>query len=290
MKDLGAKLKKIREEKQISLEDLQQQTKIRKAYLFAIEEGNMAMLPGEAYVKGFLKSYAQAVGINPQDIVTDYQKIRENDLEQKQQEMDELFMDRESRFSPVIIHILIILAIAAIILFSVFNILRLNRDDAAVDLPPAGEEVEQIENQNGEKEVQLEETAPGDPPEQAMGLDSFFLPYLQNDFYLELGEVEAKHPDQIEIDPIASEEAGSVLLQILVIERSWIRVQANGEDLFQGFLEPDDKRTFQGQEQIVIRVGNAGGILLQDVAGEYTIPLGRRGEVKDLVFSASGDD
>lgn len=63
MSDLGYILRKTRLERKISLDDLQEVTKIRKRYLEAIEEGNYKVLPGSFYVRAFIKSYAEAVGL-----------------------------------------------------------------------------------------------------------------------------------------------------------------------------------------------------------------------------------
>lgn len=66
MSELGLRLKQAREEKQLSLEELQNTTKIQKRYLQAIEEGKFDVLPGQFYARAFVKSYAEAVGIEPE--------------------------------------------------------------------------------------------------------------------------------------------------------------------------------------------------------------------------------
>lgn len=75
MTDLGLLLKKARMEKKISLDDLQETTKIRKRYLEAIEEGNYKVLPGNFYVRAFIKSYAEAVGLDPNEVLQLYQNV-----------------------------------------------------------------------------------------------------------------------------------------------------------------------------------------------------------------------
>ncbi|TXK81919.1 RodZ domain-containing protein [Paenibacillus sp. N3.4] len=73
MSDLGNILRKTRLERKISLDDLQEVTKIRKRYLEAIEEGNYKVLPGSFYVRAFIKSYAEAVGLDPTEVLNMYQ-------------------------------------------------------------------------------------------------------------------------------------------------------------------------------------------------------------------------
>lgn len=69
--ELGSLLKKAREEKGLTIDDIQEETKIRKKYLEAIEENNFDILPGNVYLKVFVKGYAREVGLN-------YQKLLEN--------------------------------------------------------------------------------------------------------------------------------------------------------------------------------------------------------------------
>ena len=74
MTELGARLKEAREAKGYSLEDLQEMTKIQKRYLVGIEEGNYSIMPGSFYVRAFIKQYAEAVGLNPEELLNEYQK------------------------------------------------------------------------------------------------------------------------------------------------------------------------------------------------------------------------
>jgi cytoskeletal protein RodZ len=66
-------LREARVAKEISLEDLQEKTKIQKRYLLAIEEGNFDRLPGHFYTRAFIKSYAEAVGLDSNLIFETYQ-------------------------------------------------------------------------------------------------------------------------------------------------------------------------------------------------------------------------
>ncbi|WP_028595514.1 helix-turn-helix domain-containing protein [Paenibacillus assamensis] len=72
MSELGQMLKKARLEKGLSLDDVQEATKIRRRYLEAIEEGDYKVLPGSFYVRAFVKTYAETVGLNPDEILQYY--------------------------------------------------------------------------------------------------------------------------------------------------------------------------------------------------------------------------
>lgn len=72
--ELGKRLVEAREEKGMSLEDLQTVTKIQKRYLLAIEQGNYDIIPGKFYVRAFIKQYAEAVGLNPEQLFEEFRK------------------------------------------------------------------------------------------------------------------------------------------------------------------------------------------------------------------------
>ncbi|MFJ7648218.1 helix-turn-helix domain-containing protein [Lysinibacillus sp. NPDC097279] len=72
MAELGTRLKEARLSKGYSLDDLQEITKIQKRYLVGIEEGNYSIMPGSFYVRAFIKQYAEAVGLNPEEILETY--------------------------------------------------------------------------------------------------------------------------------------------------------------------------------------------------------------------------
>lgn len=75
MSELGQLLKKARTQKGYTLDEIQDMTKIRKRYLEAIEEGNYKVLPGNFYVRAFIKSYAEAVGLEPDEVLRLYRNV-----------------------------------------------------------------------------------------------------------------------------------------------------------------------------------------------------------------------
>ncbi|MCF2937075.1 helix-turn-helix domain-containing protein [Paenibacillus alkaliterrae] len=73
MSELGALLQRAREQRGLSLDDIQETTKIRKRYLEAIESGDHTILPGPFYVRAFVKNYSEAVGLDPDEVLRLYQ-------------------------------------------------------------------------------------------------------------------------------------------------------------------------------------------------------------------------
>lgn len=70
--ELGNRLKEARLAKGLSLDDLQSMTKIQKRYLVGIEEGNYSAMPGNFYVRAFIKQYAEALHLNPEELFETY--------------------------------------------------------------------------------------------------------------------------------------------------------------------------------------------------------------------------
>jgi cytoskeleton protein RodZ len=76
---LGEYLKRERELRQISLEEVAEGTKIAIYRLRAMEAGRWEELPAEVFVKGFIKSYAEFIGLVPEDVILRYQEIHATD-------------------------------------------------------------------------------------------------------------------------------------------------------------------------------------------------------------------
>nr|WP_285860126.1 MULTISPECIES: RodZ family helix-turn-helix domain-containing protein [Paenibacillus] len=71
---MGQQLKEARLSMGLSLDDVQEITKIRKRYLEAIEAGDYKVLPGSFYVRAFIKTYAEAVGINADELLAEHKQ------------------------------------------------------------------------------------------------------------------------------------------------------------------------------------------------------------------------
>ncbi len=73
---IGAMLKKSREGKRMSVVEVSRVTRIPATTLDALEADRFDDLPGEVFVRGFLKSYAQAVGLPPSEVLARYTSSR----------------------------------------------------------------------------------------------------------------------------------------------------------------------------------------------------------------------
>jgi cytoskeleton protein RodZ len=74
---IGERLRRRRESLGRSLKDVENATKIRVRYLEALEQDDVAALPAEVYALGFLRSYARYLGLEPEELVSAWRRLRE---------------------------------------------------------------------------------------------------------------------------------------------------------------------------------------------------------------------
>jgi transcriptional regulator with XRE-family HTH domain len=74
--ELGAVLRSARQKRNLSLADVAAATHIKEQYLEALEDGEYGVLPGPAYVTGFLRNYGRFLGLHPDDLIQDFYTTR----------------------------------------------------------------------------------------------------------------------------------------------------------------------------------------------------------------------
>ena len=72
MFEIGSSLREARTRQELDFPELEQRTKIRGKYLRALEEEQFDVLPAHTYVKGFLRAYADSLGLDGQLYVDEY--------------------------------------------------------------------------------------------------------------------------------------------------------------------------------------------------------------------------
>ena len=75
MLGIGEKLKEARQTKNISLKQVEKETKIRKKYLKALEDENFERIHGDIYIKGFIRNYGEYLDLNAQKLVEEYNEM-----------------------------------------------------------------------------------------------------------------------------------------------------------------------------------------------------------------------
>ncbi len=103
------------------------------------------------------------------------------------------------------------------------------------------------------------------------------------------GEEETTGSPPTQGDVITSLEQDStgqerpIEVEILLTSQSWMRVMVDGQMEFEGMLQQGDARTWAADESVVLRAGNAGGVVVT-YNGEQATPLGDPGTVAEVTF------
>lgn len=88
---IGDKLRRSRLEKNLNLDLLAKQTKIQIKYLEDLENGNYTNLPGDVYIRTWIKLYAETLGLSPQELLVDYKVEKQLTGKTKTQETTKKF-------------------------------------------------------------------------------------------------------------------------------------------------------------------------------------------------------
>src|SRR3954467_334721 len=72
MPSIGETLREARMRQHLDITDVEARTKIRAKYLRALENEDFGMLPGATFVKSFLRTYAEFLGLDPHILVEEY--------------------------------------------------------------------------------------------------------------------------------------------------------------------------------------------------------------------------
>jgi cytoskeleton protein RodZ len=84
MPSIGETLRDARMRQRLDIADVESRTKIRAKYLRALENEEFGMLPGPTFVKTFLRTYAEALGLDPHLLVEEYRASYESGDEVEQ--------------------------------------------------------------------------------------------------------------------------------------------------------------------------------------------------------------
>ncbi|HEY8391946.1 MAG TPA: RodZ domain-containing protein [Capillibacterium sp.] len=282
MKEIGMLLKAAREEKGLSLDEVQMVTKIRYKHLVAIEAGDFDQLPGEVYVKGFLVNFAKAVGLDGEEILKKYYTLKnqtapsvpeenknaentESERVWREPALPEKGAPAAREKSP-----LVALVITGGLLLAGVLIFWVIRAQAPVNVPvPVTAPASAPEAENGTAPVQNGPVTAGLPE--------------QTDNQTEPGTAASLPPagEQRELSP-----ATKNLLVVEADEVVWMGIyrRASGAMLFEGTLYPGERREWILTEDVTIRIGNAGGLRVS-YRGQELGKFGASGQVVTKVIT-----
>ena len=100
MKTAGQILKENRVKKEISLDEVARETKIRKPYLLALEKDDYQSLPSITIIKGFIRNYAQFLDLKPERLVAIFKRDYRKTQEQKSVFPSRVDLSKQFRWTP----------------------------------------------------------------------------------------------------------------------------------------------------------------------------------------------
>jgi cytoskeleton protein RodZ len=97
MADIGATLREARMRAKIDINEVETRTKIRAKYLRAIENEEWGLLPGDVYVRSFLRTYAEYLGLDSRQLIDEYRRRYEGPSDHDVRPIAPLGRDRDRR-------------------------------------------------------------------------------------------------------------------------------------------------------------------------------------------------
>jgi cytoskeleton protein RodZ len=95
MADIGATLREARMRAKIDINEVESRTKIRAKYLRAIENEEWNLLPGDVYVKSFLRTYGDFLGVDSRQLIDDFKRQYERPSDHELRPITPLGRDRD---------------------------------------------------------------------------------------------------------------------------------------------------------------------------------------------------
>lgn len=284
MTELGNRLKEARVAKGLSLDDLQSMTKIQKRYLIGIEEGNYASMPGNFYVRAFIKQYAEALSLNPDEIFETYKgeipASINDDLPQQLSRVKthKTISETNSKIFDILPKILIgvfVIGVASLLYYFVYKHAGDNTNES---INKENEPVKIVKSENLEKEkADAKENKTNTADEKK-----------DNQQQEEEQQTTVEETPKQEITAVQSsgrnstyelKNADKFVVKLVSKGQTWVSIKnGKGKSFFQGTLKTGGTESqtedLTAESTAVIRVGNAADteIYVNDQKLEYAVP------------------
>jgi cytoskeleton protein RodZ len=269
---IGERLTTAREERGLTLADAAERTYIRERYLRALEAEQFDALGEDVYVKGFLRSYAKALDLDPDPLLDVYRAQYEHPPPDEAALTGRVLQGAEGQLPR---SVRVTAGAAAIVL--VFALLaavgQLNGSQPAETPtesapPPSDDDVVDADPGDATGDAP-EPSAAGEPGDAGTA-----------------GE-RAADPEPPRTDPAPDPQPGAgVEVEVAVAGGdSWVRVTVDGAVAFEGVKADGESVTYAGDEEVSLRIGNAGAVRLT-VNGEEHGAAGGGGEVVERRYRA----
>lgn len=283
MTEIGNRLREARLEKGMSLDDLQTVTKIQKRYLQGIEEGNYNMMPGPFYVRAFIKQYAEAVDLEPEELFEQYKSeipaTFNDDLPEKLSRVQtrKNVSGSSSKFFDILPKVLVVAFVigALAVIWYFWSINAEDNTKEPIDSNKGETTYEQSEDltrEEVEKEPEKEsptkedETEPADPDAE--------VEEGEETTTQEIAVVESKGKNTV----YELKNTDKFVLKVVSTGETWVNIKnGKGYSFFQGMLKQGDTdnhtQDFTNETEAVIKIGKATDteIYINDQKLEYAI-------------------
>jgi cytoskeleton protein RodZ len=306
MSELGQWLREARQAKGLSLEHVEDKTRIRIKFLFALEEGNYDDLPAEIYARGLVRNYALFLGLDPTEAVERYESRDAS----RRDAAPSLFRPLEVALSRTTIgrlrgRLVLLLLIAAALTAGLWAwrtgrlvwppplALFQPRSSAATTPSPSHTPTlipKPTATATEQPTATVELTAtpatsptltPGAPPGPTSTRTPAATP--EQATAQSTADLTAESPTPATLEPGAG-----VTLSITITEENWVEVTVDSINVFRGLLNPGEEGSWQAQREIILRLGNAGGAEVT-VNGEFLGTLGDRQQVVEFAWGPEGE-
>lgn len=277
MASFGERLKRTRENKKMSLDDVARATKITTRMLTALEEERFEQLPGGIFNKGFVRAYARHLELNEEQAIRDYTaaagsvpaELKSEDAELRaiaERKEKELAGRPRSQGVPwgIVAAFLLVLALS----LSIWGFLTRERFDSEQARSAAL-------RKRDTSPIERNEVSLPPPPSTPVPTEVAHTQALSD-------EAEGSSAGTAQ-----SPSSAPVVLVVSAHDDSWLTIIADGQPLFQGTLAAGRQQSISAQNEVVLKSGNIGGL---DITfnGNKLAPQGSAAEVKTLTFTPSG--
>ena len=245
--ELGERLSHARQQLDIPIEAVSERTHIQARLLKAIEEGRIDDLPEAVYVQSFIRQYANSIGLNGFHYASEFMAPPVDNPDRSAWFKSLPILGGQLRPSHLY------LGYMALVLMSVQGLSGvINRSIA---------QAQPIVNQDSLQKFKDSlpvRSVPMGPNPATVTLNGSAT-----------GRVVV--PGQ------------SVRVGLTVTDQSWVRVVADGKEEFEGVLTEGVTRSWNAKTQLVVKAGNAGGVMVSFNDGKAK-PLGAPGTVQEVAF------
>jgi cytoskeleton protein RodZ len=277
MESLGERLKRGREEKNISLDDVVHATKINKGILTAIENDQSEFLPPMVFVRGFIRNYARYVGLNEKELLDLYNETCAG--KKADTTSEELKVRKKRKFNALYIFLILVFVLAILLAYPYFlrNYFE-NKPSFAPQKKNISEKTKTpLVNQTNIPKNSVAslgvEASPVSGKTPALENPSSPAPLSADK------KTVAPQPSTASYPAIPT----SIQMKAKCYATTWIGYVIDNGQPSQIFLFPRDEFSWEWKDKLELKLGNAGGIKVT-VNGVPLKPLGKSGEVLSVVF------